>query len=196
MAEFPGQVVRVPRYEGSLTAALRYLGENLCFAIDCWLRNLGGDPETFPAVKCYRDLPYKELSEKFNARIEADRQMPIIQDEQERNNRAENLSNDLHALVLSVLHAEKRKGAPRKHAARDARLWKRYRLEQAGSYAQIGLREEPKMTGHAVAAAIKRMDAEADEFKNLVSSLKEPLRALGLELIEDTCPDQSVIPEI
>jgi hypothetical protein len=39
------------------------------------------------------------------------------------------------------------------------------------------------MNSHAVAAAIKRKDDEAEKFRSLVSSLKEPLRILGINLV-------------
>jgi hypothetical protein len=173
---FPSVVVRVTRYEGSMSAALESLGKALNSGLDRWLRRLGGAPEGIPTLEHLRALPFVTLKEQIGARIEA---AELSHDD----DRIANLVDDVRGLILTAFPTEKRKGAPRKHGDRDAKLWRLYRLEHVGSYAQIGLRPEFRMNSHAVAAAIKRKDDEAEKFRSLVSSLKEPLRILGINLV-------------
>ena len=174
-------VVRIPRYEGSMNAALEGLGRALTSGTDRWLRKLGGDPERIPTLEYLRDLPFVTLKEQIGARIDAAK---LSHDD----DRTANLIDDVRLLILTAFPTEKRKGAPRRYGDRDARLWQLYRLEQVGSYAQIGLRPEIGMDGYAVAAVIRRKDAEAEKFRGLVDSLKEPLRILGINLVGEALP--------
>lgn len=185
---FPNVVVRIPQYGGSMTAALKNFGENLNSGLERWLRRLGGNPQSLPTLEYYKDLPLGRLKERIDARLEADRQITSIEDDEERKQRIVKLSVDMRDLVLSTFPAVRGKGAPRKHGDRDTKLWRLYRLERIGSYGQIGLRPEFRLSSHAVAAAIKRKDAEAEEFRRLISSLKEPLGILGIRLVWEALP--------
>lgn len=181
---FPRVEVRVPEYAGDLSAALRCFGENLNSGLDRWLHELGGDPAKIPSVEEFRDSEFRQLKDQVTAKFEAAKETLSLAGDEKRIECGQRLAAEMHDLILSGLHVRKQKGAPRKYGKRDAEMWRLSRLAHFGSYAKIGLKFTPKLDRPAVFAAIKRKDAEAEYFRNLISSLKEPLGTLGITLVE------------
>ena len=180
---FPKVSVRISQYEGSLTDALQSFGKALNSGLERWLRKLGGNPEALPTLEQFRRQPYLTLNDQFSKSIEAAMQDGDIA----------KLAEDVLGLIFTAFPTAKRKGAPRRQGDRDARLWRLYHVEKVGSYGQIALRPEFRvnskaMDTYAVAAAIKRKDAEADKFRDFVFSLKAPLRTLGINLVGGALP--------
>lgn len=181
---FPKVVIRVPQYAGDLSEALRCFGENLNSGGDRLLLKLGCDPAKIPSVKEFRDSEFGQLKDQVMAKLEAAKETLLLGSAEEKMECGQRLAAEVNSLILSCFHAKKRKGAPRKYGKRDAEMWRLSRLEHFGSYAKIGLQFTPTLDRPAVFAAIKRKDAEAKYFRNLISSLKEPLGTLGITLIE------------